>query len=184
VIFETTELPGVWVVTPELHHDERGFFTRLSVPEEIAPHVPIWGPTYTCTSYNKDPLTLRGMHWQTMLAPEAKLVRCIKGSIYDVAVDVDPASPTFRRWTARTLSAENRQALLLPPLTAHGFLTLEAESEVLYEISGGYSKPNARGFLWSDKEVGIDWPASVRTISYVDQNLPILYEVKSVGDRL
>lgn len=177
MIFQPTELRGVWVVEPELHHDERGFFGRLSVPEEISRLIPSWTDSYTALSYNQQALTLRGMHWQSAEAPESKFVRCVRGAIFDVAVDVDPQSPAFGKWTATTLTQENRLALLISPLTAHGFLTLEPDTEVSYEISGGFAATSAKGFLWSDPEVAIRWPSEPTVLGKRDREYGALRNV-------
>jgi dTDP-4-dehydrorhamnose 3,5-epimerase len=177
MIFEPTELRGVWVVEPELHHDERGFFGRLSVPEDISQCIPSWRDSYTALSYNQQALTLRGMHWQSATAPESKLVRCVRGAIFDVAVDVDPQSPTFGKWTAATLTQQNRLAMLISPLTAHGFLTLEPDTEVSYEISGMFEATAAKGFRWNDPEVSIGWPSEPTLLGTRDSEYQALREM-------
>jgi dTDP-4-dehydrorhamnose 3,5-epimerase len=167
--FEATDVRGVWVVKPELHHDERGFFGRLSEPTEISRLIPSWRNSYTALSYNQHVHTLRGMHWQCEPAFESKLVRCVSGAIFDVAVDVDPNSPTFGKWAAMVLTQQNRLAMMISPMVAHGFLTLEPNTEVSYEISGEFDGNCGQGFLWSDPVVAISWPAQPTTVGKRDQ---------------
>jgi dTDP-4-dehydrorhamnose 3,5-epimerase len=173
VIVRETKIPGVFVVEPELIADERGFFSRIFDVDEFSARgleteFPQWS-----VSYNERPGTLRGMHFQREPHAEAKLVRCTRGSLYDVVVDLRPDSPTFRRWTAVDLSAENRLALYIPEGLAHGFQTLEPATEVTYAISERYEPSAAGGVRWDDPAFGIEWPkAERRVMSDKDRSWP------------
>jgi dTDP-4-dehydrorhamnose 3,5-epimerase len=173
VIVRETRIPGVFVVEPELIADERGFFSRIFDVDEFSARgleteFPQWS-----VSYNERPGTLRGMHFQREPHAEVKLVRCTRGSLYDVVVDLRPDSPTFRRWTAVDLSAENRLALYIPEGLAHGFQTLEPATEVTYAISERYEPSAAGGVRWDDPAFGIEWPkAERRVMSDKDRSWP------------
>jgi len=171
--FLPTTLPGVFVVEMELREDERGFFARSWCAAEFAAHGLDTGLAQCSVSYNKRRGTLRGMHFQAALHAEVKLVRCTAGAVYDVAVDLRPHSPTFRRWTATELTAENRRALYVPKGCGHGFQTLTAGAEVLYHMSEVYHAEAARGVRWNDPAFGIRWPLadpflSERDAAYAD----------------
>jgi dTDP-4-dehydrorhamnose 3,5-epimerase len=129
--------------------------------------------------YNYTRGTLRGLHPDA----EAKLVRCTRGAIVDVAVDVRPESPTYRKHVMVQLSAENRRALFVPPYVAHGFQTLTDHTEVLYQVSDSYAPANEEGFRWDDPEFGIAWPLTVTVISEQDAGWPLLVPVASVASR-
>jgi dTDP-4-dehydrorhamnose 3,5-epimerase len=173
VIVRETRIPGVFVVEPALIADERGFFSRIFDVDEFSARgleteFPQWS-----VSYNERPGTLRGMHFQREPHAEVKLVRCTRGSLYDVVVDLRPDSPTFRRWTAVDLSAENRLALYIPEGLAHGFQTLEPATEVTYAISERYEPSAAGGVRWDDPAFGIEWPkAERRVMSDKDRSWP------------
>jgi dTDP-4-dehydrorhamnose 3,5-epimerase len=178
VRFRETLLAGSFVVEPELVEDERGFFARTFCSREFAalgvdPVVAQCG-----ISYNRERGTLRGLHYQIEPHQEAKLVACSRGRLFDVAVDLRPGSPTFGRWTAAELSADNHLSLYIPPGLAHGFVTLEPHTEVRYQISAPYSPDAARGVRWDDPDLNIDWP-EVRPfiISDRDRHLPALTEL-------
>jgi dTDP-4-dehydrorhamnose 3,5-epimerase len=121
-------------------------------------------------SFNKQKATLRGMHYQSAPFDEAKLVRCTRGAIYDVFIDLRPDSSTFKRWMAVELSAENRRMLFIPEGFAHGFLTLDDNSEIFYQMSQFYAPAYARGVRWNDPAFAIEWPMDVRVISDKDRN--------------
>jgi dTDP-4-dehydrorhamnose 3,5-epimerase len=172
MIFRELNLPGAFVLEPERVEDERGFFARAFCREELAAHG--LDPTVAqCSlSFNRRRGTLRGMHYQAAPAEEAKLVRCVRGAIHDVIVDVRPASPTLGRHAAARLDADNRLALYVPPGFAHGFQTLEDDTELYYQMSAAYSPEHARGFRHDDPELGIAWPLPVSVISERDRTLP------------
>jgi dTDP-4-dehydrorhamnose 3,5-epimerase len=163
--FAETAIPGVVVVEVEIRTDERGGFARLHCPDEFAQAGHPFAPVQTSLSRNPHALTLRGMHHQPAPHAEVKLVRCIRGRIFDVAVDLRPDSPTWRRWTATELSAENARGLLVPEGVAHGFLTLEPDSDVLYQIAPAYSPGHEAGVRWDDPAFAIGWPARPAVIS-------------------
>jgi len=184
VIFRETDLPGAVVIEPERFEDERGFFARTWDVNEFAARGLNPRLVQCSISFNRRVGTLRGMHYQTAPHEEAKLVRCTMGAIYDVIVDVRPGSPTFARWTGVELSAANRQLLYIPEGFAHGFQTLQDDSEVFYQISAFYQPDFARGFRWYDEAVGIMWPpapAGGRIISTRDAAFPRLAEVTAAS---
>jgi len=158
VIFSETQLKGVYLIDPENVRDERGFFARTFCQEEFKAHGLNPHIAQCSTSFNRKKGTLRGMHYQAAPCEEAKLVRCISGAIYDVALDLRPESPTFKRWVAVELSAENRKMLYIPEGCAHGFQTLVDNTEVFYQISEFYRPETARGVRWDDPAFGIKWP--------------------------
>jgi dTDP-4-dehydrorhamnose 3,5-epimerase len=172
--FERTELPGVIRILPEPIADERGFFARLFCPEEFAAAGCAFAPVQMSLSRNRAALTLRGMHFQAPPFAEAKIVRAVRGAIHDVVVDLRPESPAYRRWTVATLSAENGEALLIPEGCAHGFLTLEDETDVLDQIDRLYTPGHARGLRYDDPALAIAWPAAPRVIAPADLAWPLL----------
>ena len=169
VIFRALSVAGAFLLDLERREDERGFFARTWCEQEFAAHgaPPRW--VQCSTSFNRRRGTLRGMHYQAAPHEEVKLVRCIRGAIYDVLLDLRPDSPTFRGWAAAELTAENRTQLFVPAGVAHGFQTLEDESEVFYQISEFYRPESARGVRWDDPAFGIPWPLGPRFISERDQ---------------
>lgn len=169
-----TDLPGAALVELELRGDERGFFARTFCRQEFldAGLEPL---VEQCNlSYNHRAGTLRGMHYQVEPAPEAKLVRCTRGAIVDVIVDMRPESPAYLRHIAVELTAENRTALYVPPLFAHGYLTLTDGAEVVYQVSAAYAPGTERGLRHDDPALGIDWPVPVEVISPKDAAWPLL----------
>jgi dTDP-4-dehydrorhamnose 3,5-epimerase len=167
-----TELAGVQLVQPDPALDERGSFTRLYYREELAEHQIDFLPVQASVSSNTRRGTLRGLHFQDVPRPEAKLVTCIRGSVFDVAVDLRSDSPTYGRWTAVELSAVNRQLLYVPPGCAHGFQTLEDETDLLYLIAEIYDASLQRGVRWDDRALGIEWPLEPTVMSERDRNFP------------
>jgi dTDP-4-dehydrorhamnose 3,5-epimerase len=172
--FEPTELPDVVRIVPERIADERGFFARLFCPEEFAAAGYSFAPVQTSLSHNHAAHTLRGLHFQSAPFAEAKIVRAVRGGVYDVVVDLRPESPAYRRWTAATLSAENGEALLIPAGCAHGFLTLEDSTDVLYQIDRLYTPGHARGVRFDDPALEVRWPASPSVIAPADLAWPPL----------
>ena len=172
MIIEKTSLDGVRVVELERLEDERGFFARTWDPGEFEREGLNPCLAQCSISFNPSRGTLRGMHYQAAPHEEAKLVRCTAGAIFDVALDLRSESLTFRRWFGTTLSAENRRALYIPEGCAHGFLTLEDATEVLYQISAFYAPDAARGVRWDDPVFGIAWPDDVTVISERDRTYP------------
>jgi dTDP-4-dehydrorhamnose 3,5-epimerase len=168
VIFSETPLAGAFVIELEPKHDERGFFARAYCEREFAAHG--LGTSYPqCNiSYNRVEGTLRGMHYNTPLAPEAKLVRCVRGAIHDVIVDLRRGSATYMQSFAVELSADNRRMLYIPADFAHGFLTSAADTEVYYHMSAFYVAEAARGFRYDDRAFAIAWPRAPQLISERD----------------
>jgi dTDP-4-dehydrorhamnose 3,5-epimerase len=172
----STRLRGLHIVELELVGDERGFFARTFCSNEFA----MMGLKTTfvqCNiSFNLKRGTLRGMHFQTVPHEEAKLVRCTRGAIYDVVIDIRPESTTFKQWFGITLSADQPKLLYIPEGFAHGFLTLDDNTEVSYQMSEYYYPEYARGIRYNDPTIGIVWPEmlitniSKRDLSYNDFN--------------
>lgn len=172
MIFSETELPGVIVVELEKRRDERGFFARSFCTEEFAGHGLVSHFPQANVSFNREKGTLRGLHYQAEPKPEPKLVRCTRGAIFDVAVDLRRDSPGYRRWTGHELSADNHMGLYVPPGCAHGFVTLEQDSEVSYLMGEVYHEGLARGVRWNDPAFAIDWPLAPAVISDRDAAYP------------
>jgi dTDP-4-dehydrorhamnose 3,5-epimerase len=173
VRFTPTGLHGAWLVDLEPIGDERGFFARAFGVEEFGAMDAETVVHAVNISFNRAAGTLRGMHFQAEPHGEVKLVRCTAGAIFDVIVDLRPASPTHARWYGARLDASNRSALYIPTGFAHGFQTLEPDSEVLYLMSSPYVPEAARGVRWDDPAFGIDWPeASRRVINERDRTYP------------
>lgn len=167
---QETEIPGLLLVEGEQHRDERGWFMRIwdEAEQRIGPHPKQWS-----LSYNLRAGTLRGLHYQEQPHAEAKLVRCVRGALYDVALDLRPESPTFKRWFAAELRAGEPNAVYIPEGLAHGFQTLEDDTEVLYAISTPHEPSAARGVRWDDPAFAIEWPeAEERVISDRDRTWP------------
>lgn len=173
MIFTETKLRGVFIIEPERREDERGFFARTFCHEEFCAHG-LNGQFVQCSiSYNKMKGTLRGMHYQVAPHEEAKLVRCTRGAIYDVALDLRPRSSTLRQWAAVELTADNRRMFYVPEGCAHGFQTLEDNTEIFYQISAPFHPESSRGARWNDPAFAIDWPPEgVKIISEKDTNYP------------
>lgn len=169
MIFTETKVMGVLIIEPERREDERGFFARTWDQQEFERQGLNPRLVQCSISFNKQKGTLRGMHYQTPPHAEAKLVRCTLGAIYDVALDLRPASPTLRQWTAVELTADNRRMFYIPEGLAHGFQTLEDNSEMFYQISEFYHPEAARGVRWDDPAFGIEWPLSHPIMSANDR---------------
>jgi dTDP-4-dehydrorhamnose 3,5-epimerase len=178
MIFTETPLPGAVVIEPELLEDARGFFARMWCERELGARGLVTRIAQCSTSFNKKKGTLRGMHFQLAPFAETKIVRCTRGSMYDVIIDLRPGAPTFTRHFAVELTAENRKALYVPAGFAHGFQTLEDNTEVFYQISELYSSSHARGVRWDDPAFGITWPDDERTIADRDRTYPDFYSAK------
>lgn len=173
VIFTETKLKGAFIIEPERLEDGRGFFARTFCQEEFKVHGLNPRVVQCNISFNKKKGTLRGMHYQVAPHKEAKLVRCTRGAIYDVIVDLRPDSPTLKQWVAVELTADNRRMFYIPEGFAHGFLTLEDDTEVFYQMSEFYHPECARAVRWDDPAFGIKWPtAGQRIISAKDRGYP------------
>ena len=173
---ERTPVDGCLVLRPELKTDERGLFCRVFCVDELRKVGVDARVCQASTAYNRRHGTLRGMHYQHSPHEEAKVVRCTRGAIFDVAVDLRPASPTYRKWHAVELTAENRVSFYLPKGIAHGLLTLTDDTEVSYLISDPYVPAAANGVRWDDPAVGVKWPFSPVVISERDMTWPLLRE--------
>jgi dTDP-4-dehydrorhamnose 3,5-epimerase len=172
MIWRETELAGAFVVESEPIEDERGWFGRIYDESEFAERGLAARFVQGSAAFNTESGTLRGMHYQAEPHAEAKLIRCIRGAVHDVIVDLRPASATFKRWVAVELSAADGRMLYVPEGLAHGYLTLEDESETLYLISAPYAPEAARGVRWDDPAFGIDWPHEHRVMSEKDKAWP------------
>jgi dTDP-4-dehydrorhamnose 3,5-epimerase len=170
MIFIPTRLTGAYIIEMQPLEDERGFFVRSFCQREFESHGLSPRIAQCNVSYNKKKGTLRGMHYQAKPNEEAKLVRCTRGAIYDVIIDLRPASPTFMQWVAVELTAGNRKMLYIPEDFAHGFQTLEDDTEVFYQMSEFYVPECARGVRWDDPAFSVQWPDADRNISKRDQN--------------
>jgi dTDP-4-dehydrorhamnose 3,5-epimerase len=172
--FTPAGLEGAFLVDLEPVRDERGSFARTFCVDEFTAHGIPMTPKQCSVSCNDRRGTLRGLHFQAAPHEEQKLVRCTAGAIFDVIVDLRPASPQFRRWIGVELSAANRRALYIPPGLAHGFLTLSDASEVYYMMSAAHAPAHARGVRWNDPALGIEWPATPTVISARDAGYVLL----------
>ena len=172
MIFAETRLKGAFVIDPERLEDERGFFARTWCQREFRAHGLEVNLVQCSLSYNKEKGTLRGMHYQAPPYEEVRLVRCTRGAIYDVIIDLRPDSHTFKQWTGVELTAGNYHSLYVPQGFAHGFLTLEDNTEVFYQMSEFYVSEYARGIRWNDSAFGIHWPIHAEIISERDQSYP------------
>lgn len=170
--FSQTAIAGVVLVAPQMRMDARGAFARLQCPDEFAEAGHPFTPAQTSLSRNPTRGTLRGMHYQPPPYAETKLVRAVRGRIFDVALDLRPTSPTYRQWLAAELSADNALGLLIPEGVAHGFLTLEADSDVFYQISPAYQPGHEAGVRWDDPAFDIHWPQAPALISERDAGYP------------
>jgi dTDP-4-dehydrorhamnose 3,5-epimerase len=170
--FHETKLQGVFEIRIEPLRDERGFFARSWCQTEFKDHGLNPALVQCNISFNGRKGTLRGMHYQLAPYAEAKLIRCTRGAIYDVIVDLRRESPTFKQWVAVVLTAEKRNMAYVPEDCAHGFLTLEDDTEVLYQMSQFFSAESARGVRWDDPAFQIAWPHEIAVISERDKNYP------------
>lgn len=169
--FHETQLKGAYIIELEKREDDRGFFARSWCTQEFKDQGLNSNLVQCNISFNRQRGTLRGMHYQAPPHEETKLVRCTRGAIFDVIIDIRPESPTFKQWVAFELAAENRKMLYIPEGMAHGFQTLEDKTEVFYQMSEFYHPQSARGVRWNDPAFEIDWPkAHQRMISDKDQS--------------
>ena len=170
MIFKPLDLPGAFVIEPDRHADVRGYFARTFCEKEfedqgLEPRI-----SQCSVSFNHRKGTLRGMHYQAAPFEEVKVVRCNRGAIYDVIIDLRPASPAFKKWFAVRLDEENGHMLYIPKGFAHGFQTLLDDTEVFYQMSQAFSPHHARGVRWNDPAFSIKWPEDERIILDRDRN--------------
>jgi dTDP-4-dehydrorhamnose 3,5-epimerase len=173
--FRETRLKGAYEIDLELHPDERGAFGRTYCWREFEAHGLNPRVVQCNVSCNRHRGTLRGMHYQEAPDQEAKLIRCVRGALYDAIIDLRPDSPTFRQWIAVELRARPGTPsgmLYVPAGFAHGFQTLEDDTEVFYQMSEFYAPEAARGFRWNDPAFSVEWPEPVRVISDRDRSYP------------
>ena len=175
-----TDVAGVTIIDIEPARDDRGFFSNLFCADEFAEYGMRFSVAQTSVAYNYARGTLRGLHRQVAPNAVATLVRCTRGAIVGVAVDVRPESSTYGKHVMVQMSADNRRALFLPPYVAHGFQTLADNTEVLYQASEVCEASEEQGFRWNEPEFGIEWPLAVSVISEKDANWPLLASVGSV----
>ena len=172
MIFSPSILPGVWSITPQRHEDERGYFARTFCVREFTEHGLDPRLVQHSLSYNRLRGTLRGMHFQAPPHVENKLVTCSRGAIYDVVLDVRRESPTHGKWAAFTLTADNGEAVFIPAGCAHGFITLEDDTTVRYDISEYHAPDAARGVRFDDPAFAVVWPLAPAVISPRDLAFP------------
>jgi dTDP-4-dehydrorhamnose 3,5-epimerase len=172
MVFHETELKGAYAIDLQRLEDERGFFARSWCRREFQAQGLNPNLVQCNISFNAAKGTLRGMHYQVAPFEEAKLIRCTRGSIYDVIVDIRPDSASFGKHLSMVLTAENRTMLYVPEGFAHGFLTLEDHTEVFYQMSEFYAPEHAGGFRWNDPNFVIRWPGDVKVISDRDRRYP------------
>ena len=170
--FHSTTLDGVVLIEPDWHHDERGRFGRVFCEDEFAAAGLPQRFRQCNLSTNPREGTLRGMHVNVRSHWESKLVRCVRGAVFDVMVDVRPESPTYCRWYGVRLDADEGRALYAPEGCAHGFLTLEPGTDVYYHMGSAYAPGAGRGYRWDDPTFDIRWPATPRVISDRDATYP------------
>jgi dTDP-4-dehydrorhamnose 3,5-epimerase len=172
VLYIETKLKGAFIIEPERLGDERGFFSRTFCQKEFEERGLNSKVAQCNISFNKQKGTLRGMHYQAAPYEEAKLVRCTKGAIYDVIIDLHSGSITFKKWLAFDLTEQNRRMLYIPEGFAHGFQTLKDNTEVFYQMYEFYHPEYARGVRWNDPAFGIEWRIDEPVISAKDQKYP------------
>lgn len=185
MIFGETEVSGCHVIEVERLEDERGFFARTFCAEEFSRRGLNPCVAQSSVSYNAAAGVLRGLHYQAAPHEEAKLIRCTRGRVFDVAVDLRTGSPTYGAWTAVELTEQNHFGLYIPEGCAHGFLTLEAGSELVYQISTPFRPELSRGIRWDDPSLAIAWPPVPNLIiSARDRALPPLGAVAENASEL
>jgi dTDP-4-dehydrorhamnose 3,5-epimerase len=170
--FVPTSVAGVYLIEQDRHADDRGFFARTWCAEEFV-QAGLEAALVQCSvSYNHRKGTLRGLHYQAPPFAEVKVVRCTRGALYDVAVDLRPDSASFRRWVGVELSEDDGRALYIPRGFAHGFYALCDATEVAYQISAPFRPEAARGIRWNDPLLGVGWPGPVQVIAPRDRDYP------------
>jgi dTDP-4-dehydrorhamnose 3,5-epimerase len=172
MIFNKTPVDGVRLIELEKRGDNRGFFARMFCVNEFEADGLVTNFVQVNNSLTGKKGTLRGMHYQLMPAGEVKVVRCVRGSLWDAVIDLRPDSPTFGKWYGAELSAENRNMMYVPRGFAHGFLTLTDDAEAMYLVSAFYSPQDERGVRWNDPRFGIEWPIEPAEVSDKDGKWP------------
>ncbi len=172
MVFEESSVAGAFVVRPQPRPDERGHFARIFCQQALTQRGLVGNVTQINTGFNPRAGTLRGMHYQAAPHAEVKIARCVQGAAFDVVVDLRPDSPTFKRWFGTELSAKNGLMLYAPAGTAHGYLTLQADTELIYLTSAPYAPDAVRGVRFDDPAFGIAWPATIDLVSQADRSWP------------
>ena len=170
--FYKAQLEGSYIIELDKLEDDRGFFARTWCQKELREHGLAARVAQANVSFNANAGTLRGMHYQVAPYEETKLIRCTRGSLYDVIIDLRRDSPTYKQWMGVELTEKNYKMLYVPAHFAHGFVTLEDDTEVIYFVSEFYTPGAERGLRWNDPEFGITWPRQVQVISEKDANWP------------
>jgi dTDP-4-dehydrorhamnose 3,5-epimerase len=181
MIFTPTSLPGAYLIDLKKLEDERGFFARGYCFEELKAHGLVPQVVQSNVSFNWKKATLRGMHYQVLPYAETKLVRCTRGAIYDVIIDLRPESKTFRQWIGVELTEENYRMLYVPERFAHGFQTLADRTEVTYHVSAFYTPQAEQGIRYNDPAFNIRWPLEIEVISHKDRNWPDFFAGARAG---
>src|SRR4249920_1821771 len=176
--FTETRVTGAWIIDPSPYHDERGRFMRAWCAREFEDQGISFLPVQANMQFSPRKGTVRGLHLQVAPALEAKLVRCTRGAIFDVVVDLRPESPTYRVWYGSCLNSENGRMLYVPEGCAHGCQSLEENTEIHYMTSAYYSPTHARGIRYDDPAFGIRWPIVASSVSDQDRNWPLVESVK------
>jgi dTDP-4-dehydrorhamnose 3,5-epimerase len=183
MIFIETKLKGAFIVELERKEDPRGFFARGYCAKEFEAHGLSPKVVQANISYSEHRGTVRGMHYQLPPATEPKFVRCIRGAIWDVIVDLRPGSPTYLQHIGVELSADNRRAIYVPDMFAHGNQSLTEGAELLYLVGEFYSPGHERGLRYDDPALGIEWPVPVSVVSEKDRNWPLLKVAEELASR-
>ena len=175
--FKTLSLPGVILITSPAFADARGFFIEIYKHSEFSKAgIPEY---FVQDNYSRSSQhVLRGLHYQKDPVAQGKLVRCIKGMVFDVAVDIRKGSHTYGKWVGIELSEENSQVLYIPPAFAHGFMVLSEAAEIIYKCTEEYSPEHERGIIWNDPDIDIDWPVRNPLLSEKDNALPLLKDAE------
>ena len=176
MVFTKTEVVDVWVIDPSPQEDNRGRFVRAWCAREFSQHGIEFSPVQANLGFSVSKGTVRGLHYQDSPALEAKLIRCTRGAMFDVALDLRPESPTFGKWYGTVLSAENGRMIYVPERCAHGYQTLEDETEMYYMTSAFYTPSAARGARFDDPAFGIQWPLAATVVSQQDLNWPLVQQ--------
>lgn len=174
MIFHKTKIDGLYIIEPEFKNDERGYFSRVFCKKELAKTGFNFEVVQINKSLNKKKGTIRGMHFQKPPKAENKIVQCIRGAIYDVAIDLRQGSPTYGQWVAEELTEDNRKMFLIPKGFAHGFQSSRDNSEILYFLSEFYSPEYESGVRWDDSFLNIKWPIKDPILSEKDKNWPLI----------
>lgn len=173
MIFLKTKIKGLYIIEPELKIDERGYFARFFCKKELTKENLVFDIMQINRSFTKKKGTIRGMHFQRDPKSEGKIIQCLKGAIYDVAIDIRKNSSTYGQWVAEELTENNKKMFFIPKGFAHGFQSLKDNSEILYFVSEFYSPEYEGGIRWNDPFFNINWPVKNPILSEKDKNWPI-----------